>query len=101
MIIKEYSQYDGLGLSELLRRGEVSPQDLVDSALDAIERVNGDVNCVVQKLRGHAMNEVRAGLPGGPFRGVPFLVKEFGMHFKGVFRFLCGYFLVVIALETA
>ena len=84
MIFKEYSQHDGLGLAELVRRKQVSPEDLVDSAIDAIERLNPKVNCVVQKLRDHAMGEIKAGVPLGPFRGVPFLVKEFGMHFKGM-----------------
>ena len=84
MIIPEYSHYDGLGLAELVRRREVSPVDLVDSALDAIERVNPQVNCVVQQLRGLALKEIKGGLPAGPFHGVPFLVKEFGMHFKGM-----------------
>lgn len=84
MIFSEYSQYDGLGLAELVRRREVSPHDLVDSAIDAIERMNPKVNCVVQQLRDHARAEIRAGLPDGPFRGVPFLVKEFGMHFDGM-----------------
>lgn len=84
MIFKEYAQYDGLGLAELVRRKQVSPEDLVDSAVDAIERLNPKVNCVVQTLRDHARAEIKAGLPQGPFRGVPFLVKEFGMHFKGM-----------------
>lgn len=84
MIFKEYAKYDGLGLAELVRRQEVSPEDLVDSAIDAMERLNPKVNCVVQTLRDHAMAEVKAGLPLGPFRGVPFLIKEFGMHFKGM-----------------
>ncbi|WP_428417907.1 amidase [Methylibium sp.] len=84
MIISEYGKYDGLGLADLVRRKEVSPADLVDSAIDAIERLNPQVNCVVQKLRDHAMAEIRSGLPHGPFHGVPFLVKEFGMHFKGM-----------------
>lgn len=84
MIFAEYARYDGLGLAELVRRGEVSPVDLVDSAIDAIERLNPKVNCVVQQLRDHALAEIKAGLPYGPFRGVPFLVKEFGMHFKGM-----------------
>jgi amidase len=84
MIFKDYSRYDGLGLADLVRRREVSPADIVDSAIDAIERLNGDINCVVQQLREHALKEIKAGLPSGPFRGVPFLVKEFGMHFKGM-----------------
>jgi amidase len=84
MVIPEYAEYDGLGLAELVRRGEVSPADLVDSAIDAIERLNSRVNCVVQSLRDQALADIKAGLPYGPFRGVPFLVKEFGMHFKGM-----------------
>ncbi len=84
MIFKEYSSYDGLGLAELVRRGQVSPADLVDSALDAIERLNPQVNCVVQQLGSVGRAEIKRGLPQGPFRGVPFLVKEFGMHFKGM-----------------
>jgi len=84
MIFEGYSKHDGLGLAELVRRREVSPEDLVDSAIDAIERVNPALNCVVQNLRDHGMREIKAGLPHGPFRGVPFLVKEFGMHFKGM-----------------
>lgn len=84
MIFSEYGNYDGLGLADLVTRGEVSPRDLVDSAIDVIERLNPDVNCVVQQLRDQALGEIRRGLPHGPFRGVPFLVKEFGMHFKGM-----------------
>lgn len=84
MIFPEYSRHDGMGLADLVRRREVSPVDLVDSAIDAIERLNPRVNCVVQQLRDSALKEIKAGLPMGPFRGVPFLVKEFGMHFKGM-----------------
>lgn len=84
MNFDEYSSYDGLGLADLVRRREVSPKELVDCAIDAIERVNPDVNCVVQVLRDHAMKEIRGSKGQGPFHGVPFLVKEFGMHFKGM-----------------
>lgn len=84
MTIENYGDYDGLGLAQLVRDREVSPLDLVDAAVDAIERLNPSVNCVVQVLRDRAVAEIEAGLPYGPFRGVPFLVKEFGMHFKGM-----------------
>lgn len=78
MILDNYADYDGLGLAELVRRKEVSPRDLVDSAIDVIEHHNGAVNCVPQVLHDMALAEIRRGLPNGPFRGVPFLVKEFG-----------------------
>lgn len=84
MIFKEYSLYDGLGLADLVRRRQVSVVDLIDSAIDAIERLNPAVNCVVQMLHDRAMAEAASGIPHGPFRGVPFLVKEFGMHFAGM-----------------
>ncbi|MBI4695310.1 MAG: amidase [Gammaproteobacteria bacterium] len=84
MIVPEYARYDGLGLAELVRRREVSPEDLVESALDAVARLNPAVNCVVQTLPELAAGAIRAGLPCGPFRGVPMLVKEFGMHFEGM-----------------
>lgn len=84
MGVENYGRYDGIGLAELVRRREVSPQELVDSALEVVERLNPDVNCVVQTLRREALAEIRKGLPRGPFTGVPFLVKEFGMHFKGM-----------------
>lgn len=83
MIFKEYGQYDGIGLADLVKRREVSAEDLIDSALDAIERLNPDINCVPQVLHQHALKELKAK-PIGPFAGVPFLVKEFGAHFKGM-----------------
>jgi len=84
MSFENYSDYDALGLADLVRRREVSPTELVDSAISAIEELNPDLNCVVQPLRDHAISEIKRGLPQGPFQGVPFLVKEFGMHFKGM-----------------
>lgn len=84
MSIEQYSHYDGLGLAELVRRREVAPRELIDSALDAIERLNPTLNCVVQRLRKQALAELARSPGDGPFHGVPFLVKEFGMHFKGM-----------------
>ena len=83
MIFPEYSRYDGLGLAELVRRREVSPADLVDCAIDAIERLNPRVNCVVQQLKPSATREIRSGIPQGPFHGVPFLLKNSGCISRG------------------
>ena len=40
MSFAEYSDYDGLGLAELVRKGEVTASDLVEEAIERIERHN-------------------------------------------------------------
>ena len=50
MSFDEYSEYDGLGLAELVRRGEVSPLELVEAAIERIEKHNGTLNAVVHSI---------------------------------------------------
>ena len=69
MSFEHYSDYDGLGLAELVRCQEVSPSELVECAFDAIERLNPELNCVVQVLRKEALAEIKRGLSPGPFCG--------------------------------
>ncbi len=71
----DYSQYDGVGLAELVAQRKVAPPELIEAAIARIERHNPKINAVVYE----AFDEARAGagvLPQGPFRGVPFLVKD-------------------------
>lgn len=82
--IDEYAKYDGLGLAELVAKKEVTPQELADTALAAVERVNPKLNAVLQRLPAEARAEIGRGLPEGPFRGVPFAIKELVLHAKGV-----------------
>jgi len=79
----EYDNYDGLGLGRLVRDGEVSAFDLLDEAIDRVERVNGELNAVVHKYYEEARAEIEAGLPEGAFRGVPFLLKDLHLLMKG------------------
>lgn len=76
MSIAEYSEYDGLGLAGLVRRGEVSAPELVEAAIERIERRNDALNAVVFKAYDEARTAAGGDLPDGPFRGVPFLVKD-------------------------
>ena len=73
-----YADYDGLGLAELVERGEVSAAELVEDAIEQIERVNPTLNAVVYKTYDRARRQAAEpeGLGKGPFRGVPFLVKD-------------------------
>ncbi|MEO7129056.1 MAG: amidase [Rhodoferax sp.] len=72
----DYENHDGLALAALVRNGELSATELLDAALERINATNGTLNAVVTPLYEQARAAVDAGLPAGPFEGVPFLVKE-------------------------
>ncbi len=78
-----YSDYDGVGLADLVRKGEVTPNELLEDALAGVDAVNGQLNGVTARIDDLARAEVEAGLPSGPFTGVPFFLKELGIQAKG------------------
>lgn len=82
----EYDNYDGLGLGQLVRDGQVSPVDLLEEAITRTEQVNGELNAVVYKFYEEARAAIEAGLPQGPFCGVPFLLKDLHLLMQGVVR---------------
>ena len=79
----EYAAQDGLGLAKLVADGEVTPQDLLETVQAAIARLNPVINAVCRTLPDAAA-PIAAGLPQGPFTGVPLLTKELFPHAKGV-----------------
>lgn len=79
----DYSRYDAVGLAELVRKREVSADELLESAIARAEAVNPTVNAVVLRHFDLAREAVRAGLPAGPLSGVPFLLKDLGVHLRG------------------
>lgn len=83
MTFAEYADYDGLGLAELISRGEVSPLEVVDAAIERVERHNGAINAVIYKAYDEARAAAAGALPDGPFRGVPFLVKDLFLGVAG------------------
>lgn len=80
----DYDKYDGLGLAELVRRKEVKPSELVEEAINRIERLNPQVNAVIYKMYEQAREAADDDLPDGPFKGVPFLLKDLLMSYAGV-----------------
>ncbi len=76
MTPEEYLQQDATALAALVRSSDVTPRELLDLAILRLEAVNPSLNAVVQKLYDFARKEIEAGLPEGPFRGVPFLLKD-------------------------
>ena len=74
---------DGLGLAARVRAGELSASELLEAAVQRLETVNPRLNAVVTPLIDEARAAIAAGLPDGPFTGVPFLVKELVAAVRG------------------
>ncbi|HVR63819.1 MAG TPA: amidase family protein [Polyangia bacterium] len=83
MSIAEYDQLDGLGLAALVRQRQVSPLQLVGEAIARAERVNPTLNAIVTPLYEQARRAAAGPLPEGPFRGVPFLLKDLAVALAG------------------
>ena len=84
MAFSDYNKYDGLGLAELVRKKKVSPGELVEEAIARIETHNPKLNAVVDKLYDRARIAAKGKLPDGPFKGVPFLMKDLIATLEGL-----------------
>ena len=84
MKLAEYARYDGLGLADLVRQGQVTSRELGRLALDAVEAVNPTLNCVIQTLPERLVDLRDESVPNGPFKGVPFLIKDLLLFERGV-----------------
>nr|MBA2504887.1 amidase [Thermoleophilaceae bacterium] len=74
---------DAVGQAELVRSGEASPTELVEEAIERIERLNPELNAVIRPMFEQARAEAAGDLPDGPFRGVPLLLKDLLCHTAG------------------
>ena len=75
---------DTTALAELVRRKEVQPVELVEAAIERIERLNPMLNAVVTPMYEQGRAAATGKLPDGPFVGVPFLLKDLLAFYKGV-----------------
>lgn len=69
---------DMMQMAKAVRAGEIRAEDLLDQALARMEAVNGRLNAVVLTYEDAARRKIVEGLPNGPLRGVPFLLKDLG-----------------------
>jgi amidase/6-aminohexanoate-cyclic-dimer hydrolase len=81
-MIGDLGASDATELAGWVAKGEVSPTELLDAALAAVEERNPALNAVVLIQEGVARKAIADGLPQGPFRGVPFLIKDLGIEAK-------------------
>ena len=74
---------DATAQAELVRSKEVSPAELVGEAITRMEKLNPQLNAIIHELYDRARDEAAGALPDGPFRGVPFLLKDLGAELAG------------------
>src|SRR5262249_23297513 len=61
----DYESYDGLGLADLVRRGKVTPTELLDSAIARVEARNPSINAIVLPLYDNARRQIAEACPMG------------------------------------
>ena len=83
MNLAEYAAYDALGLAELVAKRQVSAKELATTALAAKAQIDGRLNAVVETYPDRIAGLDEASLGSGPFRGVPFLIKDVFGHEQG------------------
>ncbi|HVZ85936.1 MAG TPA: amidase [Polyangia bacterium] len=93
MAIAEYGDLDALGLAELVGRGAVTPAELLEEAIARSERINPRVAAVITPVYEEARRAAAAPPTGGPFAGVPFLVKDIYCDMAGVRSTACSRYL--------
>jgi amidase/6-aminohexanoate-cyclic-dimer hydrolase len=80
----EYDQYDGLGLAELIAKRHVTPLELLGAVRQRVEALNPRLNAFCALFFERAEAQLKNGLSDGPFKGVPFALKDLGVHLSGV-----------------
>ena len=75
---------DATGLAELVRSGEISPQDLVDAAIARAEATRPDINAIAEPLYDAARARAKTVDRPLPLAGVPFALKDLGIAINGV-----------------
>lgn len=84
MTPEEYMALDGIGLAELVRRGEASAPELTEAAIARIEALNGTLNAVVEAHFEAARAAARRIDREAPLCGVPFLAKDMNIEVAGM-----------------
>ncbi|HLF84119.1 MAG TPA: amidase [Blastocatellia bacterium] len=79
----EYDQYDGLGLAALVAKRQVTPLELLNAVRQRLEAINPKVNATAQVFFDKAEARIKQGLLAGPFKGVPFVLKDLGQQMAG------------------
>jgi len=81
MKLSEYVTYDALGLSDLIKKGEITSEEVAGLALEGVNKVNDQLNAIVS-LFDQPYKEKAKG--DAQFDGVPFFIKDIGASIAGI-----------------
>jgi len=81
--VDEFFALDGLAQAALVRKGDVTPLELLDAAIARAEALNPKLNAIVTPMYELARERTKGELPEGPFKGVPTLMKDL-LDYEGV-----------------
>jgi hypothetical protein len=79
----EYENYDGLGLADLIAKKKISPLELLNAVRQRVELFNPKLNALCHLFFNKAELQINADLGTGPFRGVPFALKDLSVYLTG------------------
>ncbi len=83
-IVDEVTKLDATAQAELVRKGDVSASELLEGAIERCERINPEINAVIYPMYEEARKVAAGPLPDGPFKGVPFLLKDLLAQYGGM-----------------
>ena len=81
---EQYEDFDAIGLAELVRRKEVAAEEVLEAAITRAEARNPALNAIVMELYDFGRQAIADGLPDGPLRGAPYLIKDLGAAMAGI-----------------
>ena len=74
---------DATAQADLVRQGEVTPVELVEAAIEAVERLDPQLGAVFIPTPEHALDHARTVSTGCTVPGVPILVKDMALELAG------------------
>ncbi len=81
---EQYEDFDAIGLAELVRSKEVAAEEVLEAAITRAEARNPALNAIVMELYDFGRQAITDGLPDGPLRGAPYLIKDLGAAMAGI-----------------
>lgn len=71
-----FETHDALAVGQLVRTGELGARELLDGTLARLRTLNESLNAITDLYDGDLLETSVARAGDGPFRGVPFLIKQ-------------------------